>query len=185
MDKDFFRRVLKFGIAILIIIFLNSDYAKLLFFNYEDLIEFDLNIKQILYAFITIMVISSIAVFRISREPDIVIKIIKSFSYSVFVAMVLTLLVDALDNSFVFHVNRIYTKKTNVISYRVGPIKDEDGFKTVTLKRNDGKNGFKVFNKFSPEDINALKNRRGFIYLETHIGLFDRPFLPNGKLEPR
>nr|WP_321232487.1 hypothetical protein [uncultured Psychroserpens sp.] len=184
MDKDFFKRVLKFAIALLVIIFLNSNYAKALLFNYDDIKEFDLNLKQLVYVFIVTTLIASIIIYRISSEKDNLIRVLKSFSYSVFVAMALTVLTDILDNSFVFHVNRMYTKKTEVKAYRVTYINDIDDLQTVTLKLNDNKNGFTVFNKFITEDAMKL-SERNVVFLETGIGLFDRPFLFSGKLKPR
>jgi hypothetical protein len=184
MDKDFYKRIFKISGVILVVIFLNSTYAKTLFFNYEDLKPFDFSMKQLVYVFIISVLITSFVVFWFTREKDIVIRIVKSFSYSIFVAMALTVLVDVLDNSFVFHVNRMYTQKKEVIGYRVTDIKEVEGLQTVTLRLNDNKSGFNVFNKFSPEDAMRL-TERNILFLETGIGLFDRPFLYRGTLEPR
>ena len=182
MDKAFFKRVAWVIIAIALYFFINSDLGKALFSDYEDYKPFDLKILDVLYIVLPFVLLSAIIIFWISSEKDRFIRIAKSFAYSIFIGLTLGVLVASFDSAFVFQVNRLYTKKTVLKSYHVKYIRDIDNTFEVTLRTPNNKNGFIIFNKFTPEEESRLREKQ-MITIETGVGLFDRPFLFRGKLK--
>ncbi|WP_299272846.1 hypothetical protein [uncultured Psychroserpens sp.] len=182
MDRSFFKRVFWVIIAIALYFFINSDLGKALFSDYEDYKPFDLEIVQVLYIVIPLALLSAIVIFWVSTEKDLFIRIAKSFAYSIFIGLTLGVIIAAFDSAFVFQVNRLYTKKTVLKSYKIKYIRDVDDTFEVTLRTSNNKNGFTVFNKFTPEDESRLREKQ-VITIETGVGLFDRPFLFLGKLK--
>lgn len=150
--------------------------------DYKDRNTYELSTTTYVIIFATVLLIVSIFVLVNSREHDKLIKIIKSFAYGVFFGLSFTLYIVLVKDDTAFYLNRFSTKaqfeEKFKVTYSYGP-EDKNSVGIRAIERN---HWFGTTNKFSMEDFIYIQ-KHDTITLTYRIGLFNKPYLPHGKIE--
>ncbi|NRD21962.1 hypothetical protein HNV10_01830 [Winogradskyella litoriviva] len=150
--------------------------------DYDDRNNYNLSTGNYLIIFTVAVCAVMLFVLKNSQETDKFIKIAKSFAYGIFFGFISVIYVTLVKNQTGFYLNRIYTKSIVEEDFEIfnRGIFDKDSI--VGLRSMNDDYWFMTYNKFSYEDLLLIEDN-DTIKIKMGIGVFNRPFLYNGKIE--